>query len=202
MAVAALVLYLVWFLLAFGVRTILQLRRTRDSGWRASGLPGRAGSVEWWAGLLFVLALAIGLAAPIAELIGMDPIADATWIDIAGLAVAVIGIVLTFAAQMSMGESWRIGVDESERTKLVTNGAFSIVRNPIFSAMLVTALGLALMVPNLIAFVGVVALVVALELQVRGAEEPYLLRVHGDRYADYTARVGRFAPRIGVRARG
>jgi hypothetical protein len=55
----------------------------------------------------------------------------------------------------------------------VTSGAFNVVRNPIFSAMLVTAIGLALMVPNLIALAGVIALVVALELQVRGAEEPY-----------------------------
>ena len=197
MAVAALGLYLLWFLLAFGLRTLMQVRRTGDTGWRASGLPGRPGSVEWCAGLLFVVALAVGLAAPVAELLGLDLIVDVGWISALGAAVTSIGILLTFAAQMSMGDDWRIGVDEGERTDLVTTGAFNVVRNPIFSAMLVTAVGLALMVPNVIAIVGVLALVIALELQVRGAEEPYLLRVHGTPYADYVARVGRFAPSIG-----
>jgi protein-S-isoprenylcysteine O-methyltransferase Ste14 len=40
----------------------------------------------------------------------------------------------------SMGASWRIGVDPSERTDLVTGGAFALVRNPIFSAMLLTGI--------------------------------------------------------------
>jgi hypothetical protein len=32
---------------------------------------------------------------------------------------------------------------------------------------------------------------------VRGVEEPYLLSVHGETYARYVERVGRFAPRVG-----
>ena len=79
-----------------------------------------------------------------------------------------------------MGTSWRIGVDASERTDLVTTGPFALARNPIFAAMLPTSLGLALLVPNVVALIGFAALVVALELQARAVEEPYLLRVHGD----------------------
>jgi protein-S-isoprenylcysteine O-methyltransferase Ste14 len=37
----------------------------------------------------------------------------------------------------------------------------------------------------------------ALELQVRAVEEPYLIRSHGDAYRAYAARVGRFLPGIG-----
>ena len=44
----------------------------------------------------------------------------------------------------------------------------------------------------------IAALVVALELQVRFVEEPYLLQAHGSAYADYAARVGRFFPRVGL----
>lgn len=199
MAAAALVLYAVWFLLAFGLRTIVQVRRTGDTGWRASRLPGETGSLEWWAGLLFVVALLVGVAAPIADLAGLAPIdsLDADAVAYAGAVMAATGVLLTLAAQLSMGDSWRIGVDETESTELVTDGAFRIVRNPIFSAMLVTAVGLALMVPNAVALIGVSALIVALELQVRGAEEPYLARVHGQRYLQYASRVGRFVPTLG-----
>jgi protein-S-isoprenylcysteine O-methyltransferase Ste14 len=53
------------------------------------------------------------------------------------------------------------------------------------------------MVPNVVAFAGFGALVLALEIQVRLVEEPYLLRAHGTAYASYAARTGRFAPGIG-----
>ena len=193
MAVLALVLYAVWFVLAFGVRTILAIRRTGDSGFR--GLSGKPLSMEWTAGVLFTVALVVGVAAPIADLAGLEPV-DLP-LQPVGVAIAAVGIILTLLAQLSMGDSWRIGVDESERTALVTQGAFAIARNPIFSAMVVTAVGLTLMVPNVIAIAGLAALLVALELQVRGVEEPYLRKVHGAAYADYERRVGRFFPGLG-----
>lgn len=199
-AVAALVLYVVWFVLAFGVRTVVQLRRTGDSGFR--GL-SRAAPLEVVAGLGFVVALLIGLAAPVADLVGLDRIGflDQAPLGVLGAVVASAGVVLTLVAQLSMGESWRIGVDPSERTALVHEGAFRVVRNPIFSAMLVTAIGLTLMVPNRLAVAGLLSLVVALEAQVRGVEEPYLRSVHGDAYRRYEDQVGRFVPGLG-RSRG
>jgi protein-S-isoprenylcysteine O-methyltransferase Ste14 len=197
MALAALVLYLVWFALAIGLRTLIHLRRTGDSGFK--GLGGRPGSLEWCAGVLFGVALVVGVAAPLAALVGLDPVGvlDAGWLNGVGVAVATVGVLATLVAQLSMGSSWRIGVDVEERTELVTGGAFELVRNPIFSAMLVTAVGLTLMVPNVIALVGLAALVVALELQVRGVEEPYLVGVHGEGYVAYRRRVGRFVPGVG-----
>ena len=104
------------------------------------------------------------------------------------------GIVLVLAAQLSLGASWRIGIDEAEATTLVTTGAFQVVRNPIFTTVILTFLGLALMVPNPLAVAGVVVTVIGIEVQVRLAEEPYLRRVHGTAYTDYASRVGRSYP--------
>ena len=53
----------------------------------------------------------------------------------AGVVLFTIGLVATLWAQMAMGISWRIGVDPSEATPLVTAGPFRLVRNPIFTAM-------------------------------------------------------------------
>ena len=99
----------------------------------------------------FVLALALMVAAPIADMIGANRIdvLDQWWIGAVGVVVAVAGIVLTLVAQLAMGTSWRIGVDPSERTPLVTGGVFSRVRNPIFTAMVVATVGLVLIVPNI-----------------------------------------------------
>ncbi|WP_328967471.1 methyltransferase family protein [Streptomyces sp. NBC_00239] len=195
----ALVLFTGWAVTAFGVRAFVQHRRTGDAGFR--GISGRPGSASWWAGLLFVLALVGGAAAPVASLAGLSPLPGAggdalRW---AGLIVAVAGIAATLAAQSAMGSSWRVGVDAGERTELVTSGIFAGVRNPVFTAMVVTAAGLALMVPNLIAVLTWGVLVIAIELQVRVVEEPYLAHVHGVAYDAYTARAGRFVPGVGRR---
>src|SRR4029453_5090588 len=98
---------------------------------------------------------------------------------ILGVALLVAGIIATVLAQLSMGRSWRIGVDTSETPDLVTGGAFRMVRNPIFMAMIVTATGMALTVPNVVAAGTLVCAVIAIEWQVRLVEEPYLRRTHG-----------------------
>jgi protein-S-isoprenylcysteine O-methyltransferase Ste14 len=202
MPVLALVLYVVYLLLAFGLRTVVQLRRTGSTGFK--GLGGRPGSAEWLAGVGFTVAIVLGFSAPVLDLLDVvDPIdgLDGHGAHVAGTVLAVAGIAGTLLAQMAMGESWRIGVDPQERTELVTSGPFALVRNPIFSAMLPTALGLTLIVPSWVAILGLVGLVVALEVQVRVTEEPYLLRTHGETYAGYARRVGRFVPGVG-RLRG
>ncbi len=196
MAITSVTLYITWTILAFGWRTVVQYRRTGDTGLR---LHAEANTPQWWAKIGFVIAIIVGFAAPIAAVAGLRNISvlDAKWLHLSGIVVTVIGISLTVVAQLAMAESWRIGVDPAERTKLVTHGAFAIVRNPIFSAMLVTATGLAMMIPNAISIVGLISLVAALEAQVRLVEEPYLLTAQGDRYRTYAHNVGRFAPGIG-----
>lgn len=185
--------------LAFGLRSAIQLRRTGSTGFK--GVGGAVGSAEWLAGVGFALAIALGVAAPVLDLAGvLDPIAaiDSDALNYGGVAVSLAGVFLTLYAQIAMGDSWRIGVDHEETTNLVTSGPFAWVRNPIFAAMIPTALGLTMMVPNVAAIAGLIGLVTALELQVRIVEEPYLRQVHGDAYESYTARVGRFFPGVGT----
>ncbi|MFJ9549260.1 methyltransferase family protein [Streptomyces erythrochromogenes] len=194
-------LFAVWAVTAFGIRAAVQRRRTGDAGFR--GISGPPGSAAWWAGVLFVLALLGGAAAPAAALAGMPTLpgaGDGTALRWTGPAVALAGMAATLVAQSGMGASWRVGVDAAERTELVTSGLFAYVRNPVFTAMTVTAAGLALMVPNAVAVLAWLVLVLAVELQVRVVEEPHLARVHGPAYADYTARAGRFVPGVGRRA--
>ncbi len=199
MATAALVLYGVTLTLTFGVRIALQVRRTGSTG--VHGVARGAGPLEWFAGALFIAGLATGAAAPALALLDVVepiPALDGTAGHTIGVVLAAGGIVLTFLAQLAMGDAWRIGVDPEEHTQLVTDGPFKLVRNPIYSAMFPTVLGLVLMVPSVIAIGGLFALAIGLELQVRLVEEPHLLRTHGDEYADYAASVGRFAPGLGT----
>lgn len=197
----ALTVYLVGLALAFGLRTWGHWRSTGRTGFR--GISGRPGSPAWFGGVLFPAALVLGLAAPPLVITGgTEPIELLTdpAVPVTGLVLTIAGLALVLAAQQAMGTSWRIGVDDTETTELVEDGLFSRVRNPIFTGMAAVSLGVALMVPTAVAALALVLLVAALQLQVRAVEEPYLRRVHGDAYARYTRRSGRFLPKlVGVR---
>ncbi|MFI5506203.1 methyltransferase family protein [Mycobacterium sp. NPDC051804] len=198
MANAVQALFAAMMLVMGALRAAIQRRHTGEIGTRRSMRPD--GSLEWWALAGTDLGwLTVGIGAPVADLAGMSPLAilDHSMLRGVGVAVAVLGIVLAFTAQMAMGASWRTGIDEAERTTLVTTGAFRVVRNPVFAAATVAFIGLALMVPNAVAVAGLVVSVIGIEAQVRFAEEPYLRRVHGVAYTSYASRVGRFLPGIG-----
>jgi protein-S-isoprenylcysteine O-methyltransferase Ste14 len=193
----------IWMLIAFGVltfgvRVVIQLRRTGSTG--LIGLRRDAGVADWLSGILFVGGMAIGVASPILALRdNLDPIGalDVDALHVIGIALAAAGGVAVFAAQLGMGESWRIGVSDEVRTQLITGGWFSVVRNPIYTAMIVGWTGFALIVPTWLAFAAVLVIAVGLELQVRAVEEPYLVRTHGSEYRAYASRVGRFVPGVG-----
>jgi protein-S-isoprenylcysteine O-methyltransferase Ste14 len=114
---------------------------------------------------------------------------------------AFAGIAGTLLSQAAMGDAWRPDVTPGDHTDLVTDGPFRIVRNPILACTLATAVGLTLLVPNLLALAMVVCIFVGIQIQVRLVEEPHLIATHGDPYRSYAARTGRFLPMIG-RMRG
>jgi protein-S-isoprenylcysteine O-methyltransferase Ste14 len=194
----ALALLALYATLALGVRAVVQLQRTGSTG--VIGISGRPGSIEWVSGVLFELAIGVVVAAAILDLSdALDPISafDESLVQGIGIVLAAAGLAATLGAQWAMGDSWRVGVDPGERTELVTDGPFSFVRNPIYAGVIPFFAGIMLLVPNLVAIGGFALLVFGLELQTRLVEEPYLRRVHGSAYAEYTARVGRFLPGVG-----
>lgn len=194
-AVIALVLFAAFGVLDGGVRVWLQWRRTGDTGVRRP-----RSTAQWWARGIFAAGIILpGLVAPVADLLGLSalPVVDEPAVQIVGVAVAALGLLSAFGAQLAMGASWRTTVDPTERPGLVTSGVFQIVRNPVYTAVIVMVIGLALTVPNPIALVGVAAVLLGSELQVRLIEEPYLRRVHGTAYRNYTTQVGRFVPGVG-----
>lgn len=186
-----------WLVAVFGVRAIVAFRRSGDTGMR--GISSPAGSSGWWGGVLFVVAIAAGGAGIVAHGFATGTVdrLETTSAAMVGWLLVTVGSLATVAVQLDMGHEWRVGVDPDEETDLVTTGTFAWVRNPVFSAMLVTAFGFVLVVPNLITIAAALTLVVAVELQVRVVEEPYLIGQHGAEYRAYAARVGRFVPAVG-----
>lgn len=181
--------------LAFGVRSRVHRRLTGEFPWV---LP--SSRVQWVSEGLLAAGVASTLAAAILGLTGalaaVDALDSTAW-NTLGLALVITAIGLSSAAQAQMGRSWRAGVDPAARTELVTGGVFGMVRNPFYVSMILAGAGVAFMVPSVLSFAAVAMTVAGAEAVVRLSEEPYLESVHGDAYASYKARTGRFVPRFG-----
>lgn len=198
MSAVALGLYLAFLAVAFGLRAWVQYQCTGDHGLR--GLSGGGGPIAWSGAALLLTGVVLAGAAPAAQLLGIvesPGIVDAPWSGEAGLTLALVGTAVTVVSQHQMGASWRVGVDAGEKTSLITVGLFGLVRNPVFTGMVLAAAGLLLMVPNFISAAAFTSLLAGVEIQVRCVEEPYLARLHGARYLSYARAVGRFLPWVG-----
>jgi protein-S-isoprenylcysteine O-methyltransferase Ste14 len=121
--------------------------------------------------------------------------ADAVWlaVGVSGAMVSLVATVATFACWREMGKSWRIGIDPTEKTKLVFTGPYRFVRHPIYALGTLLAAGTLATTPTVPMLVLTVAHACLLQLEAR-REESYLLGKHGEAYADYRRRVGGFIP--------
>lgn len=194
----ALGLYTAGVITTFGVRSWIHHRTTGSTGFH--GISGTRGSTQWWGGILSLAALVLGMAGPALSLAGLVVPPRLPGLAWAGLILTTIGFLGTLAAQSGMGASWRIGVDATEHTDLITTGLFGVVRNPVFTFMLTAITGITLMVPTPVSAAALACLFLAVEIQVRCVEEPYLRRTHHEDYTDYTdytTTVGRFLPGLG-----
>ncbi|MEU8001448.1 isoprenylcysteine carboxylmethyltransferase family protein [Catellatospora sp. NPDC049111] len=191
----AFAVYVAGLVTAIGGRTLLHYVRTGESGHRHSH--PRFGTGAWGAQLTLGLALPLGAAAPL--LAAMNVLAPPAplvnpIIQAAGLLLATLGFVGVLAAQQAMGASWRIGADGSEQTRLITTGVFRVVRNPVFTAMLIAVAGLTAAVPSVLQLVVFLLMLTGIQLQVRYVEEPALRQAHGQAFESYAASTGRFLP--------
>ena len=123
------------------------------------------------------------------------PWLDYFQVDLIGFVVGLIGLTICGVAQKTMGNSWRVGIDEINRPELVTTGIFKYIRNPTYLGLMLLIIGVWLIWPTWTIGTFALFFIFFLEIQVR-CEEEYLLKIHGDRYRDYCSKTGRYFFRI------
>ena len=115
--------------------------------------------------------------------------------DVLGFIIGLAGLAVCRYAQVKMGASWRVGIDEQTKTSLVTSGLYRFVRNPTYLGLFLLNIGVWLIWPTWTVFLLNILFYVFLEVQVR-CEEDHLSSVHGEQYADYRKRTKRYVPFI------
>jgi protein-S-isoprenylcysteine O-methyltransferase Ste14 len=109
-------------------------------------------------------------------------------------AIAVVALGATIKCWARMGNDWRMDVALDSKTDLITDGLYARIRHPIYAFSIVLLLCSAAIVPTL-PMLAIAAIQATLwNIKARN-EERHLLGVHGDAYARYLSRTGRFLPR-------
>lgn len=78
--------------------------------------------------------------------------------------------------------------------RLVTDGAYALTRNPIYSAVLLLCIGILLLAGNLLAISLTLLFWLFLTVALKETEEKWLLDLYGEKYRLYCARVNRIWP--------
>ena len=118
---------------------------------------------------------------------------DSIFFDVVGLIVALLGLSLSYLAQRTMGNAWRVGIDQVNRSELVTQGVFNVIRNPTYSGLGMMCLGIVFIFPTFSMLTWVLLFILMFEFQVR-LEEEYLLDLHGNKFQDYMSVTKRYIP--------
>ncbi|MEO7348465.1 MAG: isoprenylcysteine carboxylmethyltransferase family protein [Terrimesophilobacter sp.] len=113
------------------------------------------------------------------------------------LLLTVVGLVIAAWGILGLGPALTASPIPKEHTTLVTGGLYGIVRNPIYSGLMIIGFGLLVFGASWWHLATWAALIVLLAVKARW-EERMLEAAHPD-FAVYAARVGRFLPGIGLR---
>lgn len=108
-----------------------------------------------------------------------------------GFCVAMIGDLIFLVSVLCMKDSWRAGIPESDKTKLVTNGIYKFSRNPAFLGFDFMYIGVLLMFFNPVNLVFTLFPIVMLHLQIL-QEEKYMEATFGEEYLEYKKKTFRY----------
>jgi len=109
--------------------------------------------------------------------------------------VGVVCLLGTIGCWVRMGKNWRMGVVSDQGTELVTDGLYARIRHPIYAFSVLLMLCSVVIVPTILMMAIAIIHVVLVILKARH-EERFLHSTHGERYAEYCRRTGRFFPRL------
>lgn len=123
----------------------------------------------------------------------------------AGALLVAAGLALDVAGLATLGESWRLGVDERCPGELVTRGIYRHTRNPIYLFFNLFFWGVFLINGTPAFLLSALFAGLNLHRQILD-EERFLESAHGERYRAYRRAVGRYwtlpgAPRVDRRGR-
>lgn len=101
-----------------------------------------------------------------------------------GLALTVCGAILAVYARIVLGRNWSATVTIKQDHKIIRGGPYAVLRHPIYSGFLLSALGTAIAIGEVRGLLGLGLVSLGFWLKLR-TEEAFLLEQFGAQYSQY-----------------
>jgi len=124
-----------------------------------------------------------------------------TWIspiwalEVLGAAIMLAGIGLTLWARVHLGANWSGTVTVKVNHGLIRTGPYARVRHPIYTGILLAAVGTALLQRQISGLLGVALVFAGFWVKLK-REEQFMTETFGAQYESYSRHTGALLPRL------
>jgi protein-S-isoprenylcysteine O-methyltransferase Ste14 len=148
-------------------------------------------------GFRLVMVVVAAALIVVAKLAGVSP-QSVFWrtplaLGVVSDCIVVVGVAILVWARVTLGRNWSAEVTFKEDHELIESGPYALVRHPIYSGLIVMALGTAINYGRFLGFALTVALAASFWWKAR-AEERIISRHFPDAYGEYRKRVRAIIP--------
>ncbi|MGM9957708.1 MAG: methyltransferase family protein [Erysipelotrichaceae bacterium] len=112
-----------------------------------------------------------------------------------GVVITMLGVLVFIVSVAQMKDNWRAGVQREDKTNLVTEGIYSISRNPAFLGFDLMYIGILFSFFNWFLCFATGFAVVFFHLQIVNVEEDFLTEAFQNEYLQYKSKVCRYLGR-------
>lgn len=111
-----------------------------------------------------------------------------------GFCIGILGDAIFLISVVCMKDSWRAGIPDQDKTKLITDGIYQFSRNPAFLGFDLMYIGMFLLYCNVLTGIYTLFAMTMLHLQIL-QEEKFMEQTFGEDYLAYKKRVFRYLGR-------
>lgn len=116
-------------------------------------------------------------------------------LSVVGICTTACGVAAFIVSVLQMKDNWRAGVQKKDKTELVTNGIYSISRNPAFLGFDLMYIGILLTFFNWYLCLATAIALMLFHMQIVNVEEDFLIERFGEEYITYRSHVCRYLGR-------
>jgi len=117
-------------------------------------------------------------------------------LEAVGLVLYIIGNIFIYITRIVLWNNFRLGaVVPESNDKLILSGTFRIIRHPMYFAVIIMALGLALLLHSWLFFIFFIILLYTI-IKMIPVEENQLINTYGNDYINYQKNIRKLFPYI------
>jgi protein-S-isoprenylcysteine O-methyltransferase Ste14 len=129
------------------------------------------------------------------DMLSLRLVPDSPFAGITGIILTMAGLGFSGWARRHLGRYWSSMVEIKIGHQLIRTGPYRIVRNPMYTGILIAFLGAVIAIGELVAFVALVIGIVSIGVKIK-AEEEILSGKFGEEYLKYKREVKAIIPFI------